>query len=148
MPHLPPPPGPAVRSLAGGRLSGRWRYERRAGRGIALCYERGTSGAGAAPAAPAPASPARLTPVVHSQRTEPPGRRAPGIRAAPEGRTPAPLTNSSGIRVLCYCGTDFTFDGDAGSCPGCGERAEWPTMNVVEREMRQDLEELLRETEG
>jgi hypothetical protein len=38
----------------------------------------------------------------------------------------------------------FTFEGNAGVCPGCGRPAEWPTMGVVEREMRSDLEELLR----
>jgi hypothetical protein len=49
------------------------------------------------------------------------------------------------VRVLCYCGVLFTFDGDAAMCPGCGQRAEWPTMGVLEREMRSDLEELFRE---
>jgi hypothetical protein len=48
------------------------------------------------------------------------------------------------VRVLCYCGELFTFEDDAGICPGCGRPAAWPTMGAVEREMRADLEELLR----
>jgi hypothetical protein len=48
------------------------------------------------------------------------------------------------VRVLCSCGEFFSFDDDAGACPRCGRLAEWPTMGVVEREMRSDLEDLLR----
>jgi hypothetical protein len=51
------------------------------------------------------------------------------------------------VRVLCYCGALFTFDGDTARCPSCGEPAEWPTMGVLERELRADLEELFREYE-
>jgi hypothetical protein len=99
-----------------GRLSGRWRYDRTAGRGVALSYERGLS-------------------------------RSPVSAAGPSRPVgPAP-THSPVVRVLCNCGGFFAFDGDGGVCPGCGRPAEWPTMGVLEREMRADLEALLRDHE-
>lgn len=73
--------------------------------------------------------------------TNPPAMTIP----APPGTIVSPVTHSSLARVLCSCGVLFTFDGDAASCPGCARRAEWPTMGVVEREMRSDLEELFRD---
>lgn len=93
------------------RLDGRWRYERRPGRGIALSYGHDAS------AAPAPPTP------------EPPP-------------SPPPL-DRRGTRVLCYCGTSFSFDGPSGVCPHCAQLAEWPTIGLVEREMRSDLDALL-----
>jgi hypothetical protein len=97
----------------GGRLAGRWRYNRVAACGIALSYDDRVSG--------------------------PP----PSTLPQPEP-TSSPPTHPSVVRVLCYCGDLFTFDGDGGTCPGCGRPAEWPTMGELEREMRSDLEELLR----
>ena len=66
--------------------------------------------------------------------------------AVPERREPVPPTptDAPGGRVLCSCGELFTFDGDRGICPSCGRPAEWPTMGQVEREMRSDLDDLLR----
>ncbi|HWF49418.1 MAG TPA: hypothetical protein VG294_02145 [Solirubrobacteraceae bacterium] len=105
---------PAPLCPGGGRLTGRWRYDRTARRGIALRYDRDTGEAAAIPAA------ALISPLV---------------------------SHSPMVRVLCYCGVLFTFDGDAAMCPGCGQPAEWPTMGVLERELRADLEELFREHE-
>lgn len=104
------------------RLDGFWRYERRPGRGIALSFGRGSSPP-PWPAAPAPRS-----------------AREP---AAPAPPPPAPPAHASGVRVLCYCGTSFHFAGQSGVCPHCAQLAEWPTMGVVEREMRSDLDSLL-----
>lgn len=144
---VPLPRGEAPRIGAGGRLTGRWRYDRTAGRGIALSYERSLS---------APLGYRR--PQFHGggrwRYDRVTGR---GIRlcydrsesvAPPAGAEPEPITPqaapSSTVRVLCSCGEDFTFEGDAAPCPRCGRLAEWPTMGQVEREMRSDLEELLR----
>jgi hypothetical protein len=51
------------------------------------------------------------------------------------------------VRVLCYCGEVFTFEHGEGICPGCGQPAAWPTMGQTEREMRSELEALLRDHE-
>jgi hypothetical protein len=148
---VPLPHGQAPGALAGGCLSGRWRYDRAAGRGIALSYDRSVSGSPAARRLDVHAG-GRLT-----GRWRYNGAAGRGIAlsydqnvsgtpaatpAPPEPIAPAP-THSGVVRVLCSCGEVFTFEGDAGVCPGCGRAAEWPTMGEIEREMRSDLEELL-----
>jgi len=146
------PHGQAPGVSAGGRLSGRWRYDRTAGRGIALSYDRSASAVLVA-TRPNVYACGRLSGrwryngvaergiALSYDRVliEPPAAPPP----RPEPVSP-PVSNSTLVRVLCYCGEDFTFEGDAGICPRCGEQAEWPTMGVVEREMRSDLSELLR----
>ena len=149
---VPLPHGQAPGAIAGGRLGGRWRYNRAAGRGIALSYDSSMSRTAAA----------RLADVHDGGRLA--GRwrynrvAACGIALSYDDRvsgpppstlpqtepTSSPPTHPSVVRVLCYCGDLFTFDGDGGTCPGCGRPAEWPTMGELEREMRSDLEELLR----
>lgn len=111
--RVPLPHGRAPGALAAERLTGHWRYNRAAGRGIALSYHRSVR--------------------------QPP----PSMPPVPEPKLPS-ATHSPVVRVLCFCGELFTFDGDAGVCPSCGQPAAWPTMSAVEREMRADLEELLR----
>lgn len=138
-----------------GVLAGCWRYQRTAGCGIALSYDRTVR--------------ARRLDVHRGGRFT--GRwrydrtAARGIAlsyddsatgapvaspAAPEAIAPTPepvsppRTWSPRVRVLCSCGRDFTFEGDEGICPGCGRPAAWPTLGNVEREMRSDLEELFR----
>jgi hypothetical protein len=147
--------------LAAGRFSGRWRYDRTAGRGIALSYDRGVSGPLAARLPDVHAG-GRLTGRWRFNRVAGRGialsydrilsealaatrvSEAPAAAPAhPEPISPA-ATRSAMVRVLCYCGEDFTFEGGEGICPGCGQPAEWPTMGVIEREMRSDLDELLR----
>jgi hypothetical protein len=150
MPH-----GQAPRALADGRLSGRWRYDRTVGRGIALSYERSGAGPGAA-IRPRVRVPGRFTGRWRYRRVigrgialsyDPSPSKPPAApRARPEPVSPVP-PHSPVVRVLCSCGELFTFDSDAGACPQCGRLAEWPTMSVVEREMRSDLEALLREHE-
>jgi hypothetical protein len=122
-----------------GHAPGRWRYDRTVGRGIALCYDRvrftgrwrydRTVARGIALSyersmgKPPPAPPARPEPAVTAQ------------------------THSPVVRVLCSCGELFSFESDEAACPRCGRLAEWPTMSVVEREMRSDLADLLRDHE-
>jgi hypothetical protein len=149
---VPFPHGQASAVPAGTRFSGRWRYDRTAGRGIALCYDRSVIGPPAARLQDVHAG-GRLTGRWRYHRATGRGialsydRGESGPPAAtparPEPRSPL-VTQSPVVRVLCYCGEEFTFEGDSGSCPGCGELAEWRTMGVVEREMRSDLDELLR----
>jgi hypothetical protein len=137
------------------RLAGRWRYDRTAARGIALSYERSAS---VPPLARRPDAHAagrfmgrwRYNHAAESGialsydgGTDAP---LPAMPSPPEPSSP-PLTHSPVVRVLCYCGDLFTFDGDGGVCPGCGRPAEWPTMGKVEREMRSDLDELFRDHE-
>jgi hypothetical protein len=110
---VPIPRGQVSRVPAERRFAGRWRYDRVAGRGIALSYDRGASKPPVAP------------------------------RTGPQATSPLP-SHSPVVRVLCSCGEQFSFDDDAGACPHCGRLAEWPTTGVVEREMRADLEDLLR----
>jgi hypothetical protein len=149
---VPLPHGEAPGVLAGGRLTGRWRYNRVAGRGIALSYDRSAN-----------VPPALRGPDVHAggrftgrwrynrvagrgialSYDESAAARPAPPAADPEPKSPVP-THSPVVRVLCSCGDEFTFEGEAGICPGCGRAAEWPTMGVVEREMRSDLAELLR----
>jgi hypothetical protein len=134
---------------AGGGLSGRWHYDRTAGRGIALSYDRN----------PGRAQGGRLADVHAGGRFA--GRwrynrftgrgialSYGGSAGGPPPEPPVqpsspPATRSPAVRVLCYCGTLFAFDGEQGICPGCGQPAEWPTMGEIEREMRSDLDELL-----
>jgi hypothetical protein len=153
---VPLPHGQAPGVLAGGRLTGRWRYDRAAGRGIALCYDWGVSG---------PLAARRLDPHASGRfagrwRYNRAAERGIALSydgavsgapepapALPEPVTPVPTpvpTPAGRVRVLCSCGVLFTFENDVGVCPGCGRPAEWPTMGVVEREMRSDLEDLLR----
>ena len=130
--------GPAPGPPAGGRLTGRWRYNGLAGRGIAVSYGHGMT----EPAAPAPTLRGRVSPPPAAHRAPaPPPHRAPPPAPVPPRAAPPP--GSGGVRVLCSCGDVFTFDGEEADCPTCGRRAGWPTMGVVEREMRSDLEELL-----
>jgi hypothetical protein len=145
--HRPIPGAPA-----GGRLSGRWRYDRTAGRGIALSYDRN----------PGRAPGGRLADVHAGGRfggrwrynrvTErgialsydgSAGGPPPAAPAAAAAQSSPPVTHGPGVRVLCYCGSLFTFDSNEGICPGCGRQAEWPTVGEIEREMRSDLDELL-----
>lgn len=142
---VPLPHGEAPRVSNGGRLAGRWRYDRTAGRGIALSYDRNVNGPLVARRPQFRGGGRWRYDRVAGRgirlcydRTE--SRSAP-VRAEPE---PPPPTSASTVRVLCTCGTDFTFDGGAAACPSCGRLAEWPTIGPVEREMRADLEELLR----
>ena len=72
---------------------------------------------------------------------EAPPAREP--RRAPERSPSSPPPPGPGVRVLCYCGTSFSFDGGSGVCPHCAQLAEWPTVGLVEREMRADLDALL-----
>jgi len=148
---VPLPHGQAPDVPTGGRFSGRWRYRRAAGRGIALSYERSVSG-----------SPTLRPPDVHSggrftgrwryNRSVERGIAlsygdvsAPPVPLAEDPAPTAPATTHAGaVRVLCSCGVLFAFDGDGGVCPGCGRPAEWPTMGEIEREMRADLEAMLR----
>jgi hypothetical protein len=139
-------------------LTGRWRYDRTAGRGIALCYDDGVSGPRMARRAGAHAGEccdgrwrynrfagrgiALSYERVSGSAAGAPSASSPSAHAAPP--PPWPVTHSPLVRVLCSCGVVFTFEDDAAACPGCGRLAEWPTTGVVEREMRSDLEELLR----
>ena len=153
---VPLPYGQGPGTLAGGRLTGRWRYDRTAGRGIALCYDRSARGAAAANSTDVHAGgrfagrwrynrlAGRGIALSYDRTTiEPPPVAIP----APADSTSPPPTHSPGVRVLCSCGEVFTFEDDAGVCPNCGRPAEWPTMGEVEREMRSDLEDLLRDHE-
>ena len=153
---VPFPHGQVPGVLAGGRLTGRWRYDRTAGRGIALSYERSLTGTSAA-RRPDVHHGGRFTGRWRYVRTAGRGialsydrsisARSPATAADPEPI--APLATPSGrLRVLCSCGDVFTFEGDAGICPRCGRPAEWPTMGEIEREMRSDLEALLRDHES
>jgi hypothetical protein len=144
---LPREQAPGV--AAGGRFSGRWRYNRAAGRGVALRYDRGLGGALAGRAQDVHAG-GRFSGRWRYDRAAGRGvalcydrgvSRAPAPTSAPPQ---APPTLSPVVRVLCYCGDFFTFAGEGGICPSCGQPAEWPTMGQLEREMRTDLEELLR----
>jgi hypothetical protein len=120
-----------------GRLNGHWRYNAASGRGIAVTYDPVVSEpSGATPKLPDPVSPPQ-------PRAVPPPRTAPPRPAPPRPRAGPPTYSPGGVRVLCSCGDVFTFDGEAAACPTCGRTAAWPTMGVVEREMRSDLEELL-----
>jgi hypothetical protein len=133
----------------GGRLLGRWRYDRTAGRGIALSYDPnlGRAQGGRPPDVHAGGRFAgrwrynrfagRGIALSYDGSASEPPPAPPAPQASP------PATHSPAVRVLCYCGNLFTFDGDEGICPGCGRLAEWPTMGEIEREMRSDLDELL-----
>jgi len=135
--------------VPGEGLTGRWRYDRRAGRGIALTYELSVTVA-SAPRRPDFRFRRRIAGRWRFDRTV---ERGIALRYArsetePPAVTPAPPpTHSPTVAVLCFCGCVFSLEDDAGACPGCGQPAEWPTMGVVEREMRADLEELLRANE-
>jgi hypothetical protein len=143
--------GPAPRFPAGGRLTGRWRYDRTAGRGIALSYERTLSGSAIRPRVRLPGGTAgrwrydrtagRGIALSYDRSTSNPPAPPPA-RERPEPKAPLP-SHSPVIRVLCSCGELFSFESDACPCPNCGRLAEWPAMGVVEREMRMDLEGLL-----
>ena len=51
--------------------------------------------------------------------------------------------------VACFCGCIYSFAGDLGICPRCGEHT---TLNHVateeERQMRHELDDVLREREA
>ena len=68
---------------------------------------------------------------------------APAPEPPPASPAPEPPPAQHNVRVLCYCGTSFSFDGGSGLCPHCAQLAEWPTTGLVEREMRADLDALL-----
>jgi hypothetical protein len=151
--------GPATADTADGRFGGRWRYDRRSGRGIALSYYRGAGGGSAADQhvgarwrfhrlagrgiAVRYERPRPDPPVTEARPPSAPAPVPPAPPAPPALLPRAEIAEHDGVRVLCFCGEFFSFDGDQGLCPNCGRCADWPTMGVVEREMRADLDELL-----
>ena len=44
--------------------------------------------------------------------------------------------------VACFCGYRYSFDGDSGACPSCGESTLLPTANAHERALSEELERL------
>jgi hypothetical protein len=143
--------GKAPGVLAGGRFTGRWRYDRTAERGIALTYDRMRRTS--APWPPDVHAGGRFRGRWRYIRAARPGIALSydGSQSPPPAPSPArpepialPPTHSPIVRVLCSCGELFTFEGEGGICPGCSRPAEWPTMGLLEREMRSDLEELLQ----
>jgi hypothetical protein len=44
--------------------------------------------------------------------------------------------------VACFCGYGYSFDGDSGACPSCGESTILPTAPAYERALSEELERL------
>lgn len=50
------------------------------------------------------------------------------------------------IDVACFCGTGFSFDGDVGACPNCGEVVSLVgAFPAAERQMLEELGRLAPE---
>jgi hypothetical protein len=48
------------------------------------------------------------------------------------------------IEVDCFCGCVYSFSGDVGACPGCGECATFPRVTTAEaRQMRSELDAVI-----
>jgi hypothetical protein len=49
--------------------------------------------------------------------------------------------------VACFCGCVYSFCGDIGVCPGCGEYATFSGVTTAEaRQMRRELDAVLHPT--
>lgn len=47
-------------------------------------------------------------------------------------------------RVACFCGCCYSFDGDVGTCPRCGEYTSFAIVSAAdEQQMRAELRLLL-----
>lgn len=52
-------------------------------------------------------------------------------------------------QVACFCGSCYSFDGEVGVCPRCGEYTSFATVTPAEeREMREELRLLLERPVG
>jgi hypothetical protein len=50
------------------------------------------------------------------------------------------------IDVACFCGTSFSFDGDLGACPRCGDVVNLAgAFPAAERRMLEELDKLAPE---
>ncbi len=51
--------------------------------------------------------------------------------------------------VACFCGSVYSFSGDIGACPECGEYASFTRVSTEEeRQMRDELALVFAEHEG
>jgi hypothetical protein len=49
-------------------------------------------------------------------------------------------------QVACFCGCCYSFDGDIGACPRCGEYTSFATVPPAEeQQMREELRQLLEQ---
>ena len=53
------------------------------------------------------------------------------------------------IQVACFCGCRYSFDGEIGTCPACGDSAGFPRASkAVEKQMSEELKRVLKDAES